>query len=75
MRRAISWILVGWLIAGLIASGPQAFAAPSAKASEPVPDCVAIGKAGASVVSRCVDDEMDKVCYVTTGGFMFCLEE
>lgn len=46
-----------------------------AKSTEPIPDCVAIGKAGASVVSRCEDTELDKVCYVTTGGFMFCLDE
>lgn len=46
-----------------------------AKASEPVPDCVAIGKAGASVVSRCTDVELSKVCYITTAGFMFCLDE
>lgn len=79
MTHIVNSLLVGLAAAILILAGYGLMAIadgqPVHAKSGDVPDCVAIGKAGASVVSRCEDTELDKVCYVTTGGFMFCLDE
>lgn len=49
-------------------------AAPIAANDEPEP-CEIFAKAGVQNIYRCIDWEMDSVCYFSQNGFMFCLKD
>jgi hypothetical protein len=64
--------LLAVLMAICVAAFVYAYTAPvEAAPSDPaIPDCVAIGKSGPLVVSRCEDDETGDVIYVNNYGMM-----
>lgn len=48
--------------------------ASPAEAQAGIEDCIAIGKAGASIVMRCEDPDTGVLCYANTIGMLFCLQ-